>query len=48
MVELVSKRLNVTISQDAMELIKELAVKENRSLSNMVDTVIKTYYQQHK
>jgi len=36
-------RLNVTITFEAMEKAKKLAEKENRSLSNMIDTIIKNY-----
>jgi hypothetical protein len=36
-------RLNVTISKESMDKAKELSKKENRSLSNMIDTMIKQY-----
>ena len=36
-----SARLNVTITPEAMQKANEYAKKQNRSLSNMVDTMIK-------
>jgi len=38
-----SARLNVTITPEAMKKAKDQAEKENRSLSNMIDTMIKKY-----
>ena len=36
-------RLNVTISKEAKKKLDDYAEKENRSLSNMVDTMILRY-----
>jgi hypothetical protein len=38
-----SARLNVTITPKAMKIAQDQAKKENRSLSNMIDTMIKKY-----
>jgi len=43
MEEMPSRRLNVTISPEAMKKAKDLATKQNRTLSNMIDTIIKEY-----
>ena len=40
---MVLPRLNVTISKDAKKKLDEYAEKENRSISNMVDTMILRY-----
>ena len=36
-------RIMVTISRDENETLKELAKKENRSVSNLVGTLVKKY-----
>lgn len=36
-------RIMVTISKDENEILKEIAKKENRSVSNLVGTLIKKY-----
>jgi predicted CopG family antitoxin len=41
--EMPAKRLNVTISEDAYKKAEDAAASENRSLSNMIDTMIKEY-----
>jgi len=43
MIEMPSKRLNVTISKEAMDKAKKKAQEQNRTLSNMIDTMIKNY-----
>ena len=41
--KMVLPRLNVTISKEAKKKLDEYAEKENRSVSNMVDTMILRY-----
>lgn len=36
-------RINVTISKEAKEILDKYAEEENRSISNMVDTMIRFY-----
>ena len=37
------KKVNVTIDKDVERKVRELAEKENRKFSNMVDTILKEY-----
>ena len=40
---MVQPRLNVTISEEAKKKLDKYAKEENRSISNMVDTMILQY-----